>query len=131
LARRSLLATRGTNSAERNQLMQKYNEIFEVEKDNYSSHLYSQSQWKAENVKEIKPIYSDSSEDVDGRVVVRNNFDKIFEKYPETLVFGEDAGNIGDVNQGLKECRKNTVTFVLLIQEFVKLQFLDKELVWR
>ncbi|MBL7880580.1 MAG: transketolase, partial [Chryseobacterium gambrini] len=57
---------------------------------------------KAENVKEIKPIYSDASEDVDGRVVVRNNFDKIFEKYPETLVFGEDAGNIGDVNQGLE-----------------------------
>ncbi|MCW3161047.1 alpha-ketoacid dehydrogenase subunit alpha/beta [Chryseobacterium oryctis] len=102
LVRKSLLVTRGTNSAERNQLMQKYNEIFEVEKDNYSSHLYSQSQWKAENVQEIKPIYSDASEDVDGRVVVRNNFDKIFEKYPETLVFGEDAGNIGDVNQGLE-----------------------------
>jgi len=102
LARKALLATRGTNSAERTQLMQKYNEVFEVEKDNYSSHLYSQSQWKAENVKEIKPVYSDSSEDVDGRVVVRNNFDRIFEKYPETLVFGEDAGNIGDVNQGLE-----------------------------
>lgn len=52
--------------------------------------------------KEIKPVYSENSEDVDGRVVVRNNFDKIFEKYPETLVFGEDAGNIGDVNQGLE-----------------------------
>lgn len=102
LVRKSLLVTRGTNSAERNQLMQKYDQIFEVEKDNYSSHLYSQSQWKAENVQEIKPIYSDASEDVDGRVVVRNNFDKIFEKYPQTLVFGEDAGNIGDVNQGLE-----------------------------
>lgn len=102
LTRKALLATRGTNSAERTQLMQKYNEIFETEKDNYSSHLYSQSQWKAENVKEIKPVFSDSSEEVDGRVVVRNNFDKIFEKYPETLVFGEDAGNIGDVNQGLE-----------------------------
>lgn len=102
LTRKALLATRGTSSTERTQLMQKYHEVFEVEKDNYSSHLYSQSQWKAENVKEIKPVYSDSSEDVDGRVVVRNNFDKIFEKYPETLVFGEDAGNIGDVNQGLE-----------------------------
>ncbi|MBB6370541.1 thiamine pyrophosphate-dependent enzyme [Chryseobacterium shigense] len=102
LTRKALLVTRGTNSAERTQLMQKYNEIFETEKDNYSSHLYSQSQWKAENVKEIKPVFSDSSEEVDGRVVVRNNFDKIFEKYPETLVFGEDAGNIGDVNQGLE-----------------------------
>lgn len=102
LVRKALLATRGTNSAERAQLMQKYNELAAVEKDNYSSHLYSQSQWKAENVQEIKPLYSDSSEDVDGRVVIRNNFDKIFEKYPETLIFGEDTGNIGDVNQGLE-----------------------------
>ncbi|MGC5745533.1 alpha-ketoacid dehydrogenase subunit alpha/beta [Chryseobacterium sp. NFX27] len=102
LTRKALLATRGTNSAERTQLMQKYNEVFEIEKDNYSSHLYSQSQWKAENVMEVKPIFSENSEEVDGRVVIRNNFDKIFEKYPETLVFGEDAGNIGDVNQGLE-----------------------------
>ncbi|SFN04106.1 Pyruvate/2-oxoglutarate/acetoin dehydrogenase complex, dehydrogenase (E1) component [Chryseobacterium oleae] len=102
LIRKALLATRGANSAERTQLMQKYNEVFEIEKDNYSSHLYSQSQWKAENVKEIAPVFSENSEEVDGRVVVRNNFDKIFEKYPETLVFGEDAGNIGDVNQGLE-----------------------------
>lgn len=102
LARKTLLATRGTDSAERNQLMQKYNEVAEIEKDNYSSHLYSQSEWKAENIKEIKPAYSDNSEDVDGRVVIRNNFDKIFEKYPETLIFGEDTGNIGDVNQGLE-----------------------------
>lgn len=102
LTRKALLATRGTSSTERTQLMQKYNEVFEIEKDNYSSHLYSQSQWKAENVKEVKPVFSENSEEVDGRVVVRNNFDKIFEKYPETLVFGEDAGNIGDVNQGLE-----------------------------
>ena len=39
---------------------------------------------------------------MDGRVVIRNNFDKIFEKYPETLIFGEDTGSIGDVNQGLE-----------------------------
>ena len=102
LVRQSLLVTRAQNSAERNALKSKYEEIFKIEKDNYSSHLYSQSEWKATNVKEIKPIYSDASEEVDGRVVVRNNFDKIFAKYPQALVFGEDAGNIGDVNQGLE-----------------------------
>lgn len=102
LVRQSLLITRAQNSAERNALKSKYEEIFKIEKDNYSSHLYSQSDWKATNVKEIKPIYSDASEEVDGRVVVRNNFDKIFAKYPQALVFGEDAGNIGDVNQGLE-----------------------------
>lgn len=102
LIRRSLLLTRKNPSSERQNLQQKFEEIFAVEKDNYSSHLYSQSEWKATNVKEIAPIFSENSVTVDGRVVVRNNFDKIFEKYPETLIFGEDAGNIGDVNQGLE-----------------------------
>ncbi|WP_417428863.1 alpha-ketoacid dehydrogenase subunit alpha/beta [Halpernia sp.] len=102
LVRQSLLVTRTENSENRNNLLKRYSQIFGQEKDNYSSHLYSQSQWKATNVKEIAPIFSDNSETVDGRVVVRNNFDKIFEKYSEALVFGEDAGNIGDVNQGLE-----------------------------
>ena len=102
LVRRSLLLTRKNPSSERQNLQQKFEEIFAVEKDNYSSHLYSQSEWKATNVKEIAPVFSENSLTVDGRVVVRNNFDKIFEKYPETLIFGEDAGNIGDVNQGLE-----------------------------
>lgn len=102
LVRKALFLSRGTDSAERHALEEKYNEIFAVEKDNYSSHLYSQSQWKATNVQEVPPVITENSETVDGRVVVRNNFDKIFEKYPETLVFGEDAGNIGDVNQGLE-----------------------------
>lgn len=102
LVRKSLFLTRGTDSNERTQLQNTFNEIFAVEKDNYSSHLYSQSALKATNVKEVLPVFSEGSETVDGRVVVRNNFDKIFSKYPETLVFGEDAGNIGDVNQGLE-----------------------------
>lgn len=102
LTRKVLLLTRGNNSTERQRLLNKYNEILKKEKDNYSSHLYSESEWKATNIKEIKPVYSDASEEVDGRVIIRNNFDKIFSKYPETLVFGEDAGNIGDVNQGLE-----------------------------
>lgn len=102
LVRKSLIATRVNPSFEREQLQNIYNDLLKIEKDNYSSHLYSESEWKATNIKEIKPIFSETSEDVDGRVVVRNNFDKIFQKYPETLVFGEDAGNIGDVNQGLE-----------------------------
>ena len=34
--------------------------------------------------------------------MLRDNFDALFAKYPEVLVFGEDAGQIGDVNQGLE-----------------------------
>ena len=102
LMRKVLLLTRTHQSTERQWLASKYQQLLAQEKDNDSSHLYSESEWKSTNVKEVKPIYSENSEMVDGRVVVRNNFDKIFEKYPETLVFGEDAGNIGDVNQGLE-----------------------------
>lgn len=68
----------------------------------FSSHLFSTSKDAIAKINEIKPTFDDTTEDVDARVVIRDNFDAIFAKYPETLVFGEDAGNIGDVNQGLE-----------------------------
>ena len=102
LVRKVLWATREQNSSERQNLVQVYERISEKEADNYSSHLYSESERKAVNIPEIKPVFSEDSQILDGRVVIRNNFDKIFEKYPETLIFGEDTGSIGDVNQGLE-----------------------------
>ena len=102
LVRKVLWATREQNTSDRQNLVQVYERIFEKETDNYSSHLYSESEWKAVNIPEIKPVFSEDSQILDGRVVIRNNFDKIFEKYPETLIFGEDTGSIGDVNQGLE-----------------------------
>jgi pyruvate/2-oxoglutarate/acetoin dehydrogenase E1 component/TPP-dependent pyruvate/acetoin dehydrogenase alpha subunit len=68
----------------------------------FSSHLFSQSGKNVFSVKEVAPEYNGNTEDVDGRVVIRDNFDAIFKKYPEALVFGEDCGGIGDVNQGLE-----------------------------
>lgn len=68
----------------------------------FSSHLFSQSDDNVFSVKEVQPTYDASAEDVDARLVLRDNFDAIFTKYPESLIFGEDAGNIGDVNQGLE-----------------------------
>jgi len=102
LVRKALLLTRGANNSSREALKLGYEALYAIEKDNYSSHLYSESEWKSTLVKEVKPVFSQESKEVDGRVVVRNNFDKLFKKYPETLVFGEDAGTIGDVNQGLE-----------------------------
>ena len=40
--------------------------------------------------------------DVDARIILRDNFDKLLSKYPELIIFGEDCGKIGDVNQGLE-----------------------------
>lgn len=68
----------------------------------YSSYLHSQSNRKATNQAEVQPTYNSDAEEVDGRVILRDNFEAIFSNYPEALVFGEDAGHIGDVNQGLE-----------------------------
>jgi len=68
----------------------------------FSSHLFSQSDKNVFSVKEVLPLYDENAEETDARLVLRDNFDALFSKYPETLVFGEDAGNIGDVNQGLE-----------------------------
>lgn len=68
----------------------------------FSSNLTSQSTTNCESIEDIKPIYATDAELIDARVLLRDNFDKLFEKYPEVLIFGEDAGAIGDVNQGLE-----------------------------
>lgn len=68
----------------------------------FSSNLFSESNWNVFSVKEVLPKYElEAKADTDGRMILRDNFDAIFTKYPEALIFGEDAGNIGDVNQGL------------------------------
>ena len=68
----------------------------------FSSHLFSESDLNIFSKQEIKPVYDETADEVDARLVLRDNFDAIFAKYPEALIFGEDAGNIGDVNQGLE-----------------------------
>lgn len=68
----------------------------------FSSNLTSTSSQNCDSVSEIKPSYASDAEQIDARVLLRDNFDSLFEKYPEVLIFGEDAGTIGDVNQGLE-----------------------------
>lgn len=68
----------------------------------FSSHLFSESDKNIYSVKEVAPVYDENSENVDARLIIRDNFDAIFSKYPESLIFGEDSGHIGDVNQGLE-----------------------------
>ncbi|MFN4028230.1 MAG: thiamine pyrophosphate-dependent enzyme [Flavobacterium sp.] len=68
----------------------------------FSSHLFSQSDKAVLCATAVAPTYDETAEEVDARLVLRDNFDAIFNKYPESLIFGEDSGNIGDVNQGLE-----------------------------
>ncbi|BAO77060.1 thiamine pyrophosphate-dependent enzyme [Winogradskyella sp. PG-2] len=78
------------------------NSYLETIQPKYSSHLHSESSLSVLNQSEVIPTYDEDVKEVDGRVVLRENFDAIFKNYPEALIFGEDAGYIGDVNQGLE-----------------------------
>lgn len=66
----------------------------------FSSHLYSETS-KDKLLDSVAPDFTDA-EEVDARLVIRDNFDALFAKYPQAMVFGEDSGKIGDVNQGLE-----------------------------
>ena len=80
-------------------LIQWKNENDEVNLERYGSHLYNGT---AVAVKEIKPVYSDSSPTMMGFEVVNAAFDAILGRDPRVIAFGEDVGFLGDVNQGFK-----------------------------
>lgn len=102
VARKALRYVVHEDSAAKTNLLNWISEYKQRIQPGYSSNLHSESQWAAVNIEAVKPTYSDQPEEVDARIVLRDNFDKIFENMPETLIFGEDAGKIGDVNQGLE-----------------------------
>ncbi|HKL19726.1 MAG TPA: thiamine pyrophosphate-dependent enzyme, partial [Halalkalibaculum sp.] len=101
-AKQALRAVRGKQSEAKEKLVEWLNENMEANRQRYDSHLYSETEDSPLKVEEVEPVYSDDAKQVDGRVVLRDNFDKIFDKYPQTLVFGEDTGKLGDVNKGLE-----------------------------
>ncbi len=55
----------------------------------YNAHLYSEHENKATNMPAIPPTYSEDAPMVDGRLILRDNFDQLLEKYPEFLIFGK------------------------------------------
>lgn len=74
----------------------------EINYDRYSSALYSEQEDSALAIERIEPVYDDEVRLEDGRIILRDNYDKILENYPNALIFGEDAGKIGGVNQTLE-----------------------------
>jgi pyruvate/2-oxoglutarate/acetoin dehydrogenase E1 component/TPP-dependent pyruvate/acetoin dehydrogenase alpha subunit len=89
------------NSPARTQLTNWLNQSNAENTERYSSHLYSESIQKISNISPVSAEYNDDKL-VDGRELLRENFDFILNKFPETLIFGEDSGKIGGVNQGLE-----------------------------
>jgi pyruvate/2-oxoglutarate/acetoin dehydrogenase E1 component/TPP-dependent pyruvate/acetoin dehydrogenase alpha subunit len=68
--------------------------------DRYNSLLYAHGEYAALSIKEVRPTYASEPNPVDGRIVIRDNFDAILASNPKVSIFGEDTGKIGGVNQG-------------------------------
>lgn len=97
---------RSENSSAKAQLLHWLEQSKVANHDRYSSHLHSESEKNALKIKPVKAEYEGEPKIADARVLLRENFDAILSKYPEVLIFGEDSGKIGGVNQGLEDLQE-------------------------
>ena len=101
-ARKVLRVLLNENSFELDSLKNWINRFSSKQSKTYSSKLYNESDTNYKSVKKVDPIYDFNNKKVDGRIIIRNNFDSLLSKYDNLIIFGEDSGKIGDVNQGLE-----------------------------
>ena len=104
--RKALRYVRNENLPEKIELQNFIKESLENAFYKYSSNLFSQTESSPLNTTEIPAKYIGEEKLVDARIIMRDNFEAILKKYPEVLIFGEDVGYIGDVNQGLEGLQK-------------------------
>ncbi len=104
-ARRASWLVRKENGPARGELRTWLQEQNQTNHDRYNSHLWAETKHSALRVKEIKPTY-ETEEFVDGRIIIRDNYEKILASNPLVSVFGEDVGGIGGVNQTLEGLQK-------------------------
>ncbi|HCD51907.1 MAG TPA: transketolase [Balneolaceae bacterium] len=102
VAKKAVRYTVGVEHKARTELKSWLKELEPLNNERYNSHLYSETPKSPLKVKHIPPKFGKNAPTADGRIVVRDNFDKLFEKYPQLLTFGEDVGALGDVNKGLE-----------------------------
>jgi len=101
-ARKCLRYLKDENFLEKTALQQFIKNAIDSAFDKYSSQLTNESSKSVLHIAEKLPSYSQEKNIVDARVIMRDNFDALLTKHSEILIFGEDAGFIGDVNQGLE-----------------------------
>jgi 2-oxoisovalerate dehydrogenase E1 component len=100
--RETLTSTKEEDNPARSALIDWKNEFDAVNEQRFGSHLYSQSPGSALNVPEVKAVTSDDSPVLQGYEILNAFFDAAFARDPRLIVFGEDVGQLGDVNQGLR-----------------------------
>ncbi|MEA3462720.1 MAG: thiamine pyrophosphate-dependent enzyme, partial [Bacteroidota bacterium] len=74
----------------------------EENRQRYTTFLYSETDRSPLKVEPLPPEYDENPERITGREVLRDNFDALLASDPRIVIFGEDAGKIGDVNKSLE-----------------------------
>ncbi len=97
--RKCLFLLRAEGEEIKQQLANWYEQLQEKNQDRYNSHLYSQTEFSVARCKVIPAQVTEDSPLVDGREILQAFFDYTLENNPRFFAFGEDVGNIGDVNQ--------------------------------
>jgi pyruvate/2-oxoglutarate/acetoin dehydrogenase E1 component len=77
-----------------------YNSLLDENKKLYNSYLHNEGVKSALKVKEVKPEWTSSSPVINGYEILNRYFDQLFNSNLKVVAFGEDLGQIGDVNQG-------------------------------
>ena len=106
ICRRLIYQLDASDQNDRESLNNWKNKYMNILSDKYSSDLYSINIDTVNSIQKVNPLYSDEKMFVDGRIIIRDNFDKLLEKNSKIFIFGEDVGKIGDVNQGLEGLQK-------------------------
>ncbi|MEO1385086.1 MAG: transketolase C-terminal domain-containing protein, partial [Bacteroidota bacterium] len=99
-AHQIILAMQGQQHPALEELKRWYQNQIETGRQIYSSHITSQSDESPLSVQGVAPIYSSNPEQKSGFEILNTAFDRILERHPEVVAFGEDVGQLGDVNQG-------------------------------
>lgn len=88
------------NSPSFDEINNLYKTLLQESADTYNSFLYNEGPKSALKVEEVKPLIPFDAESINGFEVLNKYFDQLFESNEKVVAFGEDLGNIGDVNQG-------------------------------
>lgn len=98
--RKALRLSVNNQSDARNRLVDWYQKQSEENKERYNTKLFSETNLSPLYTPTSEIIYAEDSKTVDGREVLNACFEANLNKNPLLVAFGEDLGNIGDVNQG-------------------------------
>jgi len=77
-----------------------YQDLLSENKTLYNTHLYHEGAKNLLKIAEVKPAYESDAPTINGYEVLNRYFDELFASNPKVIAFGEDLGQIGDVNQG-------------------------------